>query len=348
MLFTPYRLGSIELRNRVVMAPMTRSRSPGNAPGEIVATYYAQRAEAGLIVTEGTAPSPDGLGYARIPGLFDAAQARAWRRVTDAVHAAGSRMFVQLMHTGRVGHPLNLPAGARLLGPSAVALEGTMWTDAQGPQPHPVPEAMTEADIARAVGELAHAARLAVGEAGFDGVELHGANGYLIDQFLNVGANVREDRWGGSVENRARFAVEAARATAAAVGGDRVGIRLSPFGTYNGMRPDPEHAAVYEHLAGELRGLAYVHLVGHPELTPALTRRLRESFGGTLILSGGYDRERAEADLRAGLGDLVAFGRPFLANPRLVTKLRERAELAQPDYATLYTPGEKGYIDYAA
>ncbi len=348
MLFTPYRLGRIDLRNRVVMAPMTRSRSPGNVPGEIVATYYAQRAEAGLIVTEGTAPAPEGLGYARIPGLFTVEQARAWRRVTDAVHAAGSRIFVQLMHTGRVGHPLNLPEGALLLGPSAVALPGTMWTDAQGPQPHPVPAAMDEADIARAVEAFAHAATLAVGEAGFDGVELHGANGYLIDQFLNAGANGREDRWGGSVENRARFAVEAARATAAVVGGDRVGIRLSPFGTFNGMQPDPEHAALYEHLAGELRGLVYVHLVGHPDLTPALTDRIRENFGGTLVLSGGYDRERAEADLRAGRGDLVAFGRPFLANPRLVTRLRERLELAQPDFSTLYTPGERGYTDYAA
>ncbi len=205
LLFSPYRLGSIELKNHVVMAPMTRSRSIGNVPGPIVATYYAQRAEAGLIVTEGTSPSPNGLGYPRIPGLFNAEQVAGWKGVTDAVHKAGSCIVVQLMHTGRVGAVQNLPPGAKVIGPSPIAAPGQMYTDSAGMQDHPVPHAMTEADIEATIGEYAHAAKLAV-EAGFDGIELHGANGYLIEQFLNVASNQRKDKWGGSVENRVRFA----------------------------------------------------------------------------------------------------------------------------------------------
>jgi N-ethylmaleimide reductase len=353
LLFSPYRLGRIELKNRVVMSPMTRSRSVGNLPGEIVATYYAQRAEAGLIVSEGTSPSPDGLGYSRIPGLFDGSQVQAWGRVTRAVHDAGSRIFVQLMHTGRVGHPLNLPSGAMVRGPSAVAAPGTMWTDQQGPQPHPVPAAMTEAEIGKVIGEYERAAGLAI-EAGFDGVELHGANGYLIDQFLNVASNTRTDRWGGSLENRRRFAVEVARRAAAAIGGDRVGIRLSPYGAFNGMSPDPEHDALYEGLAEELQklGLAYVHLVDHssmgaPAVKDEIKRGIQMRFGGTLILSGGYDRARAERDLVEKRADLIAFGRPFISNPKLPSKLRSGAPLLDADPSTFYTPGEKGYTDYS-
>ena len=351
-LFSPYRLGRIELKNRVVMAPMTRSRSPGNVPGEIVATYYAQRAEAGLIITEGTSPAPEGLGYARIPGLFDAEQVRGWKGVTEAVHREGSRIFVQLMHTGRVGHPDNLPAGARLLGPSAVALGETMYVDGKGPLPMPVPEAMSEADVEHAIEQFARSAELAI-EAGFDGVELHGANGYLIDQFLNTASNQRTDAWGGSVENRIRFAVEVAKRSAARIGGDRLGIRVSPYGTFNGMKTDDAVEDVFETLARELSaiGLVYLHVVDHsamggPEVKPSLKRKLREAFRGTYILSGGYDRDRAEADLTENKGDLVAFGRPFISNPRLVTRLRERTPLTAPDFSTFYTPGEKGYTDY--
>lgn len=352
LLFSPYRLGRIELKNRVVMSPMTRNRSIGNVPGDIVVTYYAQRAEAGLIVTEGTAPAAEGLGYPRIPGLFNEAQAEAWKKVTAAVHREGGRIFVQLMHTGRASHPDNLPAGARMLAPSAVALGEDIYVDGKGPTPAPAPEAMTEEDIDRALDGFAHASALAV-EAGFDGVELHGANGYLIDQFLNTASNQRTDKWGGSVENRIRFAVEAARRAAAKIGGDRLGIRVSPYGAFNRMTTDPDHEEVFESLAREVSalGLVYVHVVDHssmgaPEVKPSVKQKIRAAFKGTLILSGGYDRDRAEADLREGKGELVAFGRPFIANPRLVSKLRARSPLANPDFSTFYTPGEKGYTDY--
>jgi N-ethylmaleimide reductase len=352
LLFTPLQLGPTLLKNRVVMSPMTRSRSIGNVPGEIVARYYAQRAGAGLIVTEGTSPSPNGLGYPRIPGLFNQAQVDGWKHVTSAVHAAGGRIFVQLMHTGRVGHPANLPAGARVLAPSAVGHTDTMWVDPDGPQPLPVPEAMTEADIEHAIEEYATSSRLAI-EAGFDGVELHGANGYLIEQFLNTASNKRADAWGGSPANRIRFAVEVARRAAAKIGADRLGIRLSPHGVFNGMASDATTDEVFETLARALGaiGLAYVHVVDHssmgaPPVGDAIKKKIHDAFGGKIILAGGYDRARAEADLEAGRGDLVAFGRPFLANPDLVTKLHENKELRAPDFSTFYTPGEKGYTDY--
>jgi N-ethylmaleimide reductase len=352
LLFSEFKLGRLTLKNRVVMAPMTRSRSPGNVPADIVAEYYAQRADAGLIITEGTSPSPNGVGYARIPGLYNEAQVAAWKKVTDAVHAKGGAIFVQLMHTGRVGHPLNLPAGARVLGPSAVALAGEMYTDAKGPQPHPVPEVMTEADIEHALGEYVEASKRAIA-AGFDGVELHGANGYLIDQFLNVGANQRTDGWGGSVAGRVRFAAEAARRVAAAIGADRVGIRLSPAGGNGAMVTDAQTDAVYLQLAKELKAanLVYVHLVDHsalggPAPSPALTKGIRETFGGPLIISGNFDGLRAEKALEEKRGELVAFGRPFISNPTLVKKLKTGAALRAPDFKTFYTPGVDGYLDY--
>ncbi len=351
-LFSSFSLGSLRLANRVVMAPMTRSRAIGNVANGLMASYYAARADAGLLITEGVSPSANGLGYARIPGLYTEAQAQSWRVVTDAVHARGGHIFVQLMDTGRVGHSANLPAGARIQGPSAVAAPGEMWTDASGPQPHPVPEAMTEADIAAAIASYANAARLAV-QAGFDGVELHGANGYLIDQFLNTASNQRTDAWGGSVANRVRFGVEVAKAVTAAIGGARVGMRISPYGVFNGGVPDAEMDAVYLELVNQLNplGLAYIHMVDHssmgaPPVPDTLKAAVRASFKGAYILSGGYDRARADADLAAGKGDLVAFGRPFISNPSLVQKLQTAAELAPPDFGTFYTPGEKGYTDY--
>ena len=353
-LLAPLQLGRISLKNRVVMAPMTRSRALGNVPNELMATYYAQRAEAGLIVTEGTAPSPNALGYARIPGLFDEAQAAGWKKTTDAVHAEGSRIFVQLMHTGRVGHPLNLPKGARILAPSAVAAPGTMFTDQEGPQPHALPEAMTEAEIEGEIASFVASAKLAI-EAGFDGVELHGANGYLIEQFLNVASNQRTDRWGGSVENRARFAIETTRRIVEAIGADRTAIRLSPYGVFGGMTSDPDTDALYAYLAAELGKLriAYVHVVDHaalgaPAVPAAIKQSVREAFGGPIILSGGYDGARARADLTEKKGELVAFGRPFISNPKLVTKLSKDEALADADASTFYTPGDKGYTDYSA
>lgn len=352
-LFTPTPLGKITLRNRVVMAPMTRSRATGNTPNALMQTYYQQRASAGLIITEGVSPSPNGLGYARIPGLFNAAQVAGWKPITESIHQAGGAVFVQLMHTGRVGHAANLPEGGRILAPSAVAAPGTMWTDSSGMQAHPVPDAMTEADIAHAIAEYAQSAKLAV-EAGFDGVELHGANGYLIDQFLNSASNQRTDQWGGSIENRIRFAVEVAKATVAAIGADRVGMRISPYGVFNGMVSDADMEAVFERLVAEIStlGLVYLHIVDHssmgaPEVSPALKAKLREAFGGVYILSGGYDSAaRANQDLDAKRGDLVAFGRPFISNPDLVEKLRTNTALTAADFGTFYTPGEKGYTDY--
>ncbi len=210
-LFSPFTLGSLPLPNRVVMAPMTRCRALGNIPNALMAEYYTQRATAGLLITEGVAPSAHGLGYARMPGIFSAEQIAGWRGVTESVHGAGGRLFMQIMHCGRVSHPANMAAGSRILAPSAVTLTGQMWTDAQGMQPYPLPEAMSEADIQATIAEFAAAARAAV-EAGCDGVELHGANGYLIDQFFNTATNQRRDSWGGSVANRCRFAVEVARA----------------------------------------------------------------------------------------------------------------------------------------
>lgn len=351
-LFTPAQLGNFTLKNRIVMAPLTRSRAIDNLPNELMAEYYRLRADAGLIITEGTSPSPNGLGYPRIPGLFNEEQVQGWRRVTDGVHQAGGRIFVQLMHSGRVSHPANLPAGARVLAPSAITAPGEMWTDSEGMQPHPVPHAMTEADIAQSIAEYAASAKLAI-KAGFDGVELHAANGYLIDQFLNTASNQRDDRWGGPVENRIRFAVEVARATVDAIGADRVGMRISPYGVFNGQLPDADMDALYLLLIKELNalGLLYIHIVDHsamgaPEVSPALKTSIRAAFNGQYILSGGYNVAHANADLDAQRGDLVAFGRPFISNPDLVAKLASGQNLIAPDSSTFYTPGEKGYTDY--
>lgn len=351
-LFTPTQLGGLSLKNRIVMAPLTRSRAIGNLPNPLMEQYYRLRADAGLIITEGTSPSPNGLGYARIPGLFNEEQVQAWRRVTDGVHQAGGRIFVQLMHTGRVSHPANMPAGASVLAPSAVAVPGEMWTDADGMQPHPAPNEMSETDIAQSIAEYAASAKLAM-QAGFDGVELHAANGYLIDQFLNTASNQRNDRWGGKVENRIRFAVEVAKTTVAAIGAERVGMRISPYGVFNAQVPDAEMDALYLRLIDELNalGLLYVHVVDHsamgaPEVSPELKARIRAAFKGQYILSGGYDVARADADLEAQRGDLVAFGRPFISNPDLVSKLKSGQELVVPDSSTFYTPGEGGYTDY--
>ena len=355
VLFEKTQLGRLTLQNKVVMAPMTRSRATSDhVPTEIMATYYGQRASAGLIVTEGTSPSVNGLGYARIPGLFNDAHVAGWKKVTDAVHAKGGKIFVQLMHTGRVGHPLNTPHGSLMLAPSAIAAPGEMWTDQEGQKAHPAPKEMSEAEIQDAIKEYAHSASLAV-KAGFDGVELHGANGYLIDQFLNTASNKRTDKWGGSFENRMRFALEVAKATVAAIGAEKVGIRLSPYGVFNGMIADANMDELFAKLAQELGklNLVYIHVVDHssmgaPPVSAALKGQIRDLFKGTYILSGGYDKAKAEADLTARKGDLVAFGRPFISNPDLVEKMKNDKALTAPDMNSFYTPGEKGYTDYPA
>lgn len=352
MLFSKTVLGLQPLQNHLVMAPMTRCRATGNVPNELMAEYYAQRSTAGLIITEGTAPSPNGLGYARIPGIFSQAQVDGWKRITDAVHANGARIFVQIMHCGRISHRLNLPEQARVLAPSAVAAAGEMYTDAEGMQPHPLPQAMTEADTKGAINEFAQAAKNAV-TAGFDGIELHSANGYLLEQFIRPNTNLRIDGYGGPIANRARFVLEVADAVIDAIGKDRVGIRLSPFGVFNDMPLYDSMEADYAYLAEQLnvRGLVYIHLVDHasmgaPQVPDAMKATFRKLFKRSLILSGGYDAGRAESDLASGKCDLIAVGRPFLANPDLVARWQTGAAENAPDMATFYTPGPKGYTDY--
>jgi N-ethylmaleimide reductase len=334
---------------------MTRNRAvDNNTPNALMASYYAQRASAGLIITEGTSPSPNGLGYPRIPGLFNPDQVKAWKVVTDAVHAKGGKIVIQLMHCGRVVGRVNLPVGAKAVGPTDQVLEGEIYTDAKGMQPHTQAHALTADEIAATVAEYAHSARLAI-EAGFDGVELHAANGYLMEQFLNANVNKRQDAYGGSAANRNRFALEVMQATVAAIGADRVGMRISPFGVFNGTGAFDGVEAQYELLVSEASafGLMYLHLLDHsamgaPAVPAELKSKLRSLFKGTFILAGGFTGETAEQALAAGQADLIGFGRPFISNPDLVARLQKGAELTAATMGTFYTPGEVGYTDYSA
>lgn len=353
-LFSKTSLGALTLQNRLVMSPLTRNRATNNIPNELMMEYYTQRATAGLIITEGTSPSPNGLGYPRIPGIYSVQQVAGWKRITDSVHAKGAKIFIQLMHCGRIGHPLNLPAGARLLAPSAVAAAGDIYTDAEGMKQNAMPKEMTDADIRSTIEEYAQAAKNAM-VAKFDGVELHGANGYLLEQFIRPNSNQRTDRYGGPIENRARFVLEVVDATIIAIGKDKVGIRLSPYGVFNDMPLYDEMEADYTYLAKQLnaRGVFYIHLVDHspmgaPPVPDSIKKMFRDTFKGKLILSGGYDAARAESDLAARKADLIAAGRPFLANPDLVERWKNGAALNAPDMSTFYTPGPKGYTDYPA
>jgi N-ethylmaleimide reductase len=354
-LFSSYLLGSTELKNRIVMSPMTRCRAIGNVPNKLMAEYYSQRADAGLIITEGTAPSPNGLGYARIPGIFSIEQVKGWKKVTYAVHKAGGKIFVQLMHTGRIGHKLNLPQGARIIAPSALQPKGQMWTDVKQMQDYPVPEPMTAEDLINTVEEYSNAAKNSI-DAGFDGVELHGANGYLLEQFLSPISNLRLDQYGGSIENRCRFVLEVVKAVAGTIGKEKIGIRLSPYGVASDMPNYPEIDSEYEYLAEKLNSLAieYIHIVDHssmgaPVVPVSLKKLLRKKFTKTIILSGGYNETRAEEDLQQNLGDLVAFGRLFINNPDLVKRLRNNLALSKNLRKDLfYTNDEKGYSDYPA
>ncbi len=354
ILYTPFTLGPIVLQNRLVMAPMTRSRAPANIPNALMVEYYAQRGSAGLIITEGTSSSPNGLGYPRIPGIFSTAQVQGWKAITEAAHGKGAKIFLQLMHCGRISHPLNMPEGARVIAPSAVAASGEMYTDAEGMKPFPVPEAMTADDIKVAIAEYADAAKNAV-EAGFDGVELHAANGYLLEQFIRPNSNLRSDSYGGSIEGRARFVLEVVEAVKVAIGKEKVGIRLSPFGVFNDMPLYEKMEEEYTWLARQLNdsGLAYIHLVDHssmgaPPVPDSMKATFRNTFKGALILSGGYDAQRAESDLAGGKCDLIAFGRAFIANPDLVERWKSGVALNPPDMDTFYSPGPKGYTDYPA
>jgi N-ethylmaleimide reductase len=346
ILFNSYDLAGLSLKNRIIMAPMTRSRAIGNTPNELMVKYYSERADAGLIITEGTAPGPDGLGYARIPGLFSEAQVIGWKKVTNAVHANGGRIFVQLMHTGRIGHGLNLPKAGDIVGPSPIAAAGEIWTDEQGMQPMPVPKEIPANEIQSLITEFVKSAEAAMA-AGFDGVEIHAANGYLPMQFLNPASNQRTDKYGGSYENRNRFVLEMAKAMAGAIGKEKLGIRLSPFNKFNDMVPDEHEAAQYISLAEGLKktGIAYIHLLRFA-MPAELIIHMRDAFGGTVILNGGYNAENATADLEAGKAELISFGSSFIANPDLVTRMKNSLTLARPDASTFYTPGENGYTDY--
>jgi len=352
VLYSETSLGHLSLQNHLVMCPLTRNRAINNVPNDLMAEYYAQRASVGLIITEGTSPSPNGLGYPRIPGIFSQEQVRGWKRVVDAVHAKGAKIFIQFMHCGRIVHELNLPKGARALAPSAIAAAGEMYTDAQGLKPFPTPQAMTEADIKTAIEEFVQGAKNAM-QAGFDGVELHGANGYLLEQFIRPTSNRRTDGYGGPIEKRARFVLETAEAVIRAIGKEKVGIRLSPFGVFNDMPDYPEQETDYEYLTTQLnrRQLLYLHVVDHssmgaPPVSEKIKQKFRELFKGALILSGGYDAAFAEKDLAGGRCDLIAVGRPILANPDIIARWQAGAALNAPDVNTFYTPGPQGYTDY--
>lgn len=350
-LFDPTTLGPMTLTNRVVMAPMTRSRAPGGVPSPLVATFYAQRASAGLLISEGTAPSADGLGYARTPGLFTREQIAAWRTVTDAVHAKGGHIAAQLMHVGRIAHASNRPGGiGRTVSPSGVRAAGTIYSDAEGLVPYAAPEVMSAADLVEARDAFVQASRNAI-EAGFDAVELHGANGYLLEQFLHPHTNRRGDGYGGDASARNRFVEEVVHASAEAIGAERLGLRLSPHSGLGDLPiADPaEIAAQYEALARSVRGLLFVHVAGntHPAYEGTV-EAMRRAFDGAFIRNGDLDRARAQALLDGGRADLVSFGRPFIANPDLVRRLEEGLPLAAMNPELLYAPGAEGYTDYAA
>ena len=347
-LFTSYRLGPIELANRLVMAPMTRNRAgAGGVPTDSMVTYYAQRAGAGLIITEGTQPNAVGQGYPNTPGSHTAEQAAAGRKVTDAVHARGGPIFLQLMHAGRISHPSLQPDGGLPVAPSAVRPAGRVFT-AEGLQDFVEPRALKTGEVEQVVREFAEAARLAVQEGGFDGVEVHGANGYLPHQFLAEGSNQRTDRYGGSAENRARFLVEVTAAVTEAVGSERVGVRISPANSFNDiLETDTEdtYAAVVAGL--EPLGLAYLHVVEGP---PTVTEKIRSNWSQPLIVNPAFTLETTTENLQAlvddGRADLVAVGRAFLANPDLVRRLETGADLNVGDQSSFYGGTDAGYIDY--
>ena len=350
-LFDPVEMRDLQLRNRMVMAPLTRGRAgPQRTANALMAEYYAQRAEAGLIIAEATAISPQGYGWVGSPGIYTPAHVTGWRGVTDAVHARGGRIFLQLWHMGRVSHP-DFLEGATPVGPSAIQPTGESYTPA-GRKAYVMPRALTRAEIASTVRDYAQAA-VRAREAGFDGVEIHAANGYLIDQFIRDGSNRRDDDYGGSLANRLRFLIEVVEAVTQSWSAARIGVRLSPTNSYNDMS-DRQPAQTFTQVARELKrfGLAYLHVV--EQLTPQLRDKpetriaplLRAAFDGTFILNGGYDAQAGTAALSAGEAGLIAYGRFFLSNPDLVERFRSGAALNKADISTFYTDGAKGYTDY--
>ena len=342
-LFEPLNLGALRLKNRIVMAPLTRARSPERVPTELVARYYAQRAQAGLILTEATSVSSLGVGYADTPGIWTAEQTEAWRNVTEAVHAAGGLIALQLWHVGRISDPSFLN-GNPPVAPSEIAAEGHVSL-LRPERPYPVPRALEIPEIRAVVEEFRRGAENAK-KAGFDGVEIHGANGYLVDQFLQSSTNKRTDEYGGSIENRARFALEVADAVSSVWGADKVGMHIAPRGDAHDMG-DSDPKATFTYLAEELgkRGLAFLFAREH-EAPDSLASDIRRAFGGPLILNEGFTKESAERAITEGRADAVSFGKSFIANPDLVERFRTGAELNTPDPSTFYGGGEKGYVDY--
>ena len=349
LLFSPVRLGALDLRNRVIMAPMTRDRAgPGDVPTATMAQYYAQRASAGLIVTEGVQPVPEGKGYWRTPGIHSAEQIAGWRNVADAVHARGGLVAMQLMHCGRVVVPANRTFEADVIAPSALPCPDKVPGPDGVPAPTALPRAMTQADIDRVIGEYAQAARNAR-MAGIDAVELHCASGYLINQFLNPASNQRTDQYGGSAANRARFPAQVLAALAEAIGADRVGLRISPGNPYNGMDPADPAATFGPFLdAIDHLGLAFLHVIdmGLPDLD--VLAFARAHWSGSIVTNNMLKADSAEAALQAGRAEAVSFGRAYIANPDLVERMQAGAPLAKPDFALLYTGEDRGYTDYPA
>jgi 2,4-dienoyl-CoA reductase-like NADH-dependent reductase (Old Yellow Enzyme family) len=342
-LFEPLDLGALRLKNRIVMAPLTRARSPERVPTETVARYYAQRAQAGLILTEATSVSSLGVGYADTPGIWSTEQIKAWRGVTEAVHARGGLIALQLWHVGRISDPSFLN-GNPPVAPSAIAAEGHVSL-LRPERPYPVPRALEVPEIRAVVEEFRRGAENAR-KAGFDGVEIHGANGYLVDQFLQSSTNTRTDEYGGSVENRARFALEVADAVSSVWGADRVGMHIAPRGDAHDMG-DSDPRATFTYLARELgrRGLAFLFAREH-EGPDSLAADIREAFRGPLILNEGFTKESGERAVAEGRADAISFGKAFIANPDLVERFRVGAELNPSDPSTFYQGGEKGYVDY--
>ena len=351
-LFTPFTLGPLHLKNRIVMAPLTRSRAEqGNVPSSMAATYYSQRAGAGLIITEATQAGPGGQGYIDTPGIYTDAQVEKWKQVTDAVHARDGLIFVQLWHVGRISHP-DFRGGQLPVAPSAIAPRGVQTYTADGLKDIPTPRALETSEIPGIVDEFRQGAMHAKA-AGFDGVEVHGANGYLLDQFLEDCTNQRTDQYGGSVENRARLLFEVLTAVSEVWGSELVGVRLSPGGTFNDMcerHPEETFGYVAKRLA--TMNLSYLHVIepsppkGEHPMPDLSARFFRKLYPGAIIAAGGYNLERANAALREGIADLIAFGQMFLANPDLVERLKRGAPLNAPDSSTFYGGGAHGYIDY--
>jgi N-ethylmaleimide reductase len=346
-LLQPLTVGAIELRNRVVMAPMTRSRADDNGlPTDMVTEYYSQRASAGLIVSEGTFPSAMGKGYVRTPGIHTDAQVAAWRKVTDSVHAANGRIFCQIMHAGRISHPSLLPGGTTPIAPSEVKPKGEVYTD-EGMRAYETPRAIETGEIAGVVAEYAHATRCAL-DAGFDGVELHAASGYLPEQFLSSSTNLRTDGYGGSIENRARFALEVLDAMIGVAGAGRVGIKIAPEMGFNDIS-DATPQQTFTYLVDQLnrRGLAYLHVARYGDAVDYFDL-LRPRFSGPFFAGNGLTRASGEALIRDGKADAAVFGKLFIANPDLPERFRRDAALNEPDPDTFYSPGPEGYTDYPA